>query len=127
LPVFRIFWGHSSANAAEAIAIQEWRAEQGRDDNFLYLDPDRGINAGQRWQDALKRAAERCEVVIFLISRASAASKWCLAEFLLAKQLNTIRPPRVSRYQCNSRLGELEWPRYSRSNIAPSCLTPTPM
>jgi hypothetical protein len=37
---------------------------------------------------ALKQAAERCEVVIFLISPAWAASKWCLAEFLLANQLN---------------------------------------
>jgi hypothetical protein len=32
---------------------------------FLDLDPERGIKAGQRWQEELKRAAERCEVVIF--------------------------------------------------------------
>jgi formylglycine-generating enzyme required for sulfatase activity len=86
--VSRIFLGHSSANEAEAIAIQEWLTEQGWDDIFLDLDPERGLKTGQRWQEALKRAAERCEVVIFLISPAWAASKWCLAEFLLAKQLN---------------------------------------
>jgi hypothetical protein len=88
--VSRIFLGHSSANEAEAIAIQEWLVEQGWDDIFLDLDPERGLKAGQRWQDSLKRAAERCEVVIFLISPAWTASKWCLAEFLLAKQLNKL-------------------------------------
>jgi hypothetical protein len=86
--VSRIFLGHSSANEAEAIAVHDWLIEQGWNDLFLDLDPERGIKAGQRWQEELKRAAERCEVVIFLISPAWAASKWCLAEFLLAKQLN---------------------------------------
>jgi hypothetical protein len=60
----------------------------GWDDVFLDLDPERGLKAGERWQEALKRAAKRCELVIFLISPAWAASKWCLAEFLLAKSLN---------------------------------------
>jgi TIR domain len=55
--------------------------------NFLDLNPERGLKAGQRWQDALKKTAERCEVVLFLISPAWAASKWCLAEFLVAKQI----------------------------------------
>jgi hypothetical protein len=86
--VSRIFLGHSSANEAEAIALRDWLVEQGWEDVFLDLDPERGIKAGQRWQEALKQAAERCEVVIFLISPTWAASKWCLAEFLLAKQLN---------------------------------------
>ena len=60
----------------------------GWDDTFLDLDPERGLKAGERWQDALKRAANRCELVIFLVSPAWAKSKWCLAEFLLAKSLN---------------------------------------
>ena len=84
----RIFLSHSSANNAEAGAVRDWMAKQGWEDVFLDLDPDRGLKAGQRWQDALKQAAERCEMVIFLISPAWAASKWCLAEFLLAKNLN---------------------------------------
>src|SRR5262249_11535802 len=54
----------------------------------LALDPERGLKAGERWQEALKRAAERCELVVFLVSPVWAASKWCLAEFLLAKSLN---------------------------------------
>jgi len=60
----------------------------GWDDLFVDFDPDRGLKAGERWQEALKRAANRCELVVFLISSVWAASKWCLAEFLLAKSLN---------------------------------------
>jgi hypothetical protein len=44
--------------------------------------------AGERWQEALKAAADRCEVVLFLVSPAWTESKWCLAEFLMAKTLH---------------------------------------
>ena len=84
----RIFISHSSANNAEAVALRDWLVSQGWEDIFLDLDPERGLKAGQRWQAALKKAAERCELVIFLLSPAWAASKWCLAEFLLAKNFN---------------------------------------
>lgn len=84
----RIFLSHATANSAEAIGIRDWLESQGWDDVFFDLDPERGLVAGERWQAALKRAAERCELVIFLLSPAWAASKWCLAEFLLAKSLN---------------------------------------
>ena len=84
----RVFISHSTANNAEAAAIRDWLIGQGWDDIFLDLDPERGLKAGQRWQEALKHAAHRCELVVFLISPAWATSKWCLAEFLLAKSLN---------------------------------------
>ncbi|MEL6318927.1 MAG: TIR domain-containing protein, partial [Pseudomonadota bacterium] len=70
------------------MALQSWLIENGWDDLFLDLDPERGLRAGERWQDALKTASARCEAVLFLISPAWVASKWCLAEFLLAKQMN---------------------------------------
>jgi formylglycine-generating enzyme required for sulfatase activity len=88
LAVSRIFLSHSSANNSEAIAIRDWMIAHGWDDVFLDLDPERGLKAGERWQEALKRAAEHCEMVVFLVSPVWAASKWCLAEFLLAKSLN---------------------------------------
>jgi formylglycine-generating enzyme required for sulfatase activity len=88
ITVSRIFLSHSSANNAEAIAIRDWMIAHGWDDVFLDLDPERGLKAGERWQEALKRAAERCELVVFVVSPVWAASKWCLAEFLLAKSLN---------------------------------------
>ena len=84
----RIFISHSSSNNAEAVALRDWLRDHGWDDLFLDLDPERGLKAGERWQAALKQAAERCELVIFLVSPEWAASKWCLAEFLLAKNLN---------------------------------------
>ncbi|MFN0264823.1 TIR domain-containing protein [Tepidamorphus sp. 3E244] len=84
----RIFISHSSANNAEALAITQWLGAQGWNDVFLDIDPDRGLIAGERWQNALKSAAARCEVVVFLLSPAWVNSRWCLAEFLLAKQMN---------------------------------------
>ena len=68
--------------------MRDWLITHGWDDIFLDLDPERGLKAGQRWQEALKHAAERCEAVIFLVSPAWRASEWCVAEFLLAKQMN---------------------------------------
>ncbi|MGA3309933.1 MAG: toll/interleukin-1 receptor domain-containing protein [Xanthobacteraceae bacterium] len=83
-----IFLSHSYVNNAEAIAVRDWLVEQGWNELFLDLDPERGLKAGQRWQQALKQAAERCDAVICLISPSWVNSRWCLAEFLLAKQLN---------------------------------------
>ena len=84
----RIFLSHSSANNSQAVAIRDWLKNHGWDDVFLDLDPERGLKPGERWQAALRQAAERCELVIFLISPNWAASRWCLGEFLLAKSLN---------------------------------------
>lgn len=55
----RIFLSHLSANNAEAIATRDWMVAHGWDDVILDLDPERGLKAGERWQEALKRAAER--------------------------------------------------------------------
>ncbi|MEQ1770332.1 MAG: TIR domain-containing protein [Devosia sp.] len=84
----KIFISHSSVNNAEALAIDDWLHEQGWADTFLDLDPRRGLVAGERWQAALKSAAESCELILIVISPDWAASRWCLAEFLLAKQMN---------------------------------------
>lgn len=84
----KIFISHSSANNVEALAIHDWLSEQGWGDVFLDLDPKRGLVAGDRWQAALKAAAEQCELILIMISPEWAKSRWCLAEFLLAKQMN---------------------------------------
>src|SRR5262245_23919749 len=88
LDLARLFISHSSVNNAAAIALSNWLSEQGFDDIFLDVDPDRGIAPGERWQEALRLASDRCEAVLFLVSPAWLASKWCLTEFLLAKQLH---------------------------------------
>jgi WD40 repeat protein len=84
----RIFISHSSRNNVNAIALNQWLGENGWDDVFLDLDPEQGIAPGQHWQMELKKAANRCEAVIFLVSRAWLDSRWCLAEFILATNLN---------------------------------------
>ena len=67
----RIFLSHSSTNNAEAVALRDWLAGNGwKDEIFLDLDPQRGIAAGERWERALNEAANRCEAVLFLVSKA---------------------------------------------------------
>ncbi|MDD5321857.1 MAG: TIR domain-containing protein [Methylococcales bacterium] len=83
----KIFISHSASNNAPALAVSEWLKENGWDDLFLDINPTRGLTPGERWQEALKIAADRCEAVLFLISPSWRDSRWCLAEFLLAKQL----------------------------------------
>jgi hypothetical protein len=68
--------------------LRDWLIAQGWDELFLDLDPQRALKAGERWQAALKQAAARCELVIVLVSPVWAASRWCLAEFLLATNLS---------------------------------------
>lgn len=86
----RIFISHSAGDELPALALRQWLAAHGWDDVFLDVDPRRGLVAGERWQEALRRAAHRCEAVVVLISAAWAASKWCLAEYLLARSLHKL-------------------------------------
>jgi TIR domain len=84
----QIFISHSSHNNDYAVALRDWLAEHGWDDVFLDTDPRRGIAAGERWEAALHKAAQRCEAVLFLVSEAWLGSGWCLKEFHLAHRLN---------------------------------------
>ena len=81
----RLFISHSSRNNDKAIEVRDWLAKNGWDDVFLDLDPERGIVAGQRWKDALQKAAQRCEMVLALISAEWLASPWCKAEIDAAR------------------------------------------
>ncbi|MDH5669046.1 MAG: SUMF1/EgtB/PvdO family nonheme iron enzyme [Nitrospira sp.] len=83
----KIFISHSSQDNAKALAVAQWLEQNGWGEYFLDISPARGLAPGERWQTALKTAADRCEVVLVLISPAWRDSKWCLAEFLQAKQL----------------------------------------
>ncbi|WP_375459101.1 TIR domain-containing protein [uncultured Enterovirga sp.] len=84
----RLFISHSSQNNAEAAALLKWLREQGWDDVFLDITPDRGIAAGEKWERSLNEAASRCEAVLFLVSRPWIASRWCRKEYDLARRLN---------------------------------------
>ena len=80
-----IFISHSSRNSDRAIEVRNWLAANGWDDVFLDLDPERGIVAGQRWKEALQKAAHRCEVVLALVSPEWIASSWCKSEIDAAR------------------------------------------
>jgi formylglycine-generating enzyme required for sulfatase activity len=85
--VSRIFLSHSSQDNAQALALRDWLKGEGWDDVFLDLDPERGIKAGELWEEALRDAADRCEAVLFLVSRAWLGSEWCRDEFRLVRHL----------------------------------------
>lgn len=84
----RIFISHSSFDNAEATALCDWLNQAGWNDLFLDLDPVRGIVAGERWEQALHKAANYCEAVLILGSRNWLRSRWCLRELSLAMRLN---------------------------------------
>lgn len=84
----RIFLSHSSSDNASATALRDWLVSEGWPDVFLDLDPASGIAPGERWERALSEAANRCEAVIFLISRAWLSSDWCRRELMLALRLS---------------------------------------
>ncbi len=69
------------------MAIAMWLEENGWGDYFLDVNPAQGLAPGERWQEALMSASDRCEAVIVLVSPAWCHARWCQAEFLLAKQL----------------------------------------
>jgi hypothetical protein len=83
--VARFFISHSSANNDRAIQLRGWLVANGWDDIFLDLDPERGIAAGERWKQALQKAAQHCEVVLALISPEWLASAWCRPELNTAQ------------------------------------------
>jgi hypothetical protein len=83
----RLFISHSSLNNNKAIEVRDWLAKNGWDDVFLDLDPERGIAAGQRWKEALRKAAWRCEVVLALVSKEWLASSWCKSEVDAARMM----------------------------------------
>lgn len=84
----RIFLSHSSTDNAQAIALRDWLVREGWNDLFLDLDPERGIAAGERWEETFKKAARRCEAVLFLLGKAWLASRWCENELNLARREN---------------------------------------
>jgi WD40 repeat protein len=82
-----LFISHSSRDNAAALRVCDWLKQNGWGEVFLDLDPEHGLAAGQRWQQELKQAGERCSGVLVLLSPDWIASRWCQTEFLIADQL----------------------------------------
>ncbi len=109
----KVFVSHSSRDATAAMALKTWleKAEPGLlDEIFLDLDGDTGIPAGVRWKEALKKANDRCEAVICLVSRNWDNSHECLAEYRNAEDRGKpIFPVRLGRTSGSDITGE--WQR----------------
>jgi WD40 repeat protein len=89
----RIFVSHSGLDKREGVALKQWLVERDptlRDEIFLDVDAETGILPGVRWRDELKRAANRCEAVICLLSANWEASPECRTEFRTAENLNKL-------------------------------------
>jgi WD40 repeat protein len=82
-----IFISHNSKDAKDAAALKRWLADNGWDDVFLDIDAKDGLSPGERWKDALRTAADRCEAVLCLVSPTWLASAECKLEFRYAEQL----------------------------------------
>ena len=81
----KIFISHASQDNQAALSLRDWLLSNGFDEVFLDLDPETGIKAGDKWQEALLAACRECEAVIFLVSKYWLESNWCLTEYLFTK------------------------------------------
>src|ERR1700739_4908059 len=89
----RIFVSHSRLDQRQAVALKQWLIAQDRtlkDEIFLDVDPVTGILPGLRWREELKRASNRCEAVICLLSTNWEDSTECRTEFRTAENLNKL-------------------------------------
>lgn len=82
----RIFISHATADNAKTRAIIEWIVSQGWPREEIFVDFD-DIDGGQRWREALKKAASRCEAVVFLVSPTWRQRDWCGAEAFAVQML----------------------------------------
>jgi WD40 repeat protein len=84
--VSRIFISHSSTDNAKTRAIVQWIVSHGWPREEIFVDFD-DIGGGQRWREALTKAASRCEAVVFLISPEWVRRPWCTGEASAAQML----------------------------------------
>lgn len=80
-----IFISHSSRDNDIAIELGRRLADQQHHSIFLDLDPDKGIQAGQSWEQTLYRKLRACSAVICLCTDNYLSSHWCFAEVALAR------------------------------------------
>jgi hypothetical protein len=82
---------HSSLDNTQAIALRQWLIAQNpqlANEIFLDLDQRAGIQAGNKWKDALRQASSRREAVICVLSPHWEASPECKVEYRFAEYLN---------------------------------------
>ena len=80
-----LFISHSSADGA--ISVKLWRRlkEQKHESVFLDFDPEKGIVAGQSWEQTLYHRLRDCRAVLAVCTNNYLGSHWCFAEIALAR------------------------------------------
>jgi hypothetical protein len=104
-----IFISHSSEDRAAAQEMMQRLRAQNYEAVFLDFDGERGIAAGKDWEAELYRSLSICRAAIVLLSEKWIASRWCFAEFCLAKTLGKeIFPVRIEPCGSDTLLGRLQ-------------------
>ncbi len=80
-----LFISHSSSDNELAKELGERLAQRQHSSVFLDLDPEKGIVAGQSWEQTLYRKLRACRAVVALCTDNYLASQWCFAEIALAR------------------------------------------
>jgi TIR domain-containing protein len=52
---------------------------------YSHFDPEDGVAVGREWERELYRQLRIADAVLYVGSRAAAASRWCFAELTLAR------------------------------------------
>jgi WD40 repeat protein len=84
----RVFLSHSRKNNREAVALKVWLSERRpelADEIYLDIDPNTGMELGERWKGQLFRNNSRCETMICLLSKDWEASPECKTEYRTAE------------------------------------------
>jgi tetratricopeptide (TPR) repeat protein len=83
----RVFVSHSNLDQADAERIFDWLKSCGFENGFLDIDKHQGIPPGAKWEQTLYRELERAQAVILILTANWHSSKWCFAEFGIARSL----------------------------------------
>lgn len=82
----RVFISHSSLDNESGIGIKDW-LELSSFQVFFDFDSDVGIQVGEDWEGRLFKEIKTCQAMVILQTENWLASKWCFAEFILARNL----------------------------------------
>jgi len=80
----RAFISFASVDLPYAEMVRTWLVEA-RHEVFLSQDPDDGLVVGDQWLDRLHERLRWADVLVCVVSGASAASKWCAIEIEVAR------------------------------------------
>jgi formylglycine-generating enzyme required for sulfatase activity len=81
----KIFISHSSADNEAALGVHDWLDSRGWGPVFLDFHSRDGLQPGERWEEALSKAGQRCLAVVVLVSKAWLSSHECMAEYTFAR------------------------------------------